>query len=217
MGQSLWLPTAAWKWTRRPLPISTSGWWSVGWLQRYECGKPANLAVCLSSPAYPLLACSFPHTLGPEQSDSKQVNQQRHLLFLTRSLEPELSSQLHLLGWLWGTEDSGCLWSTSWDRSRHFFKIKFVCLFQRWRKTVGKMATADLIFPTGILEALLLPSSHRTLHFCIRTLSIAQNTDVMITRELRGRFLHTSAGEIPTRREARLVSVACVEPLAVKP
>lgn len=171
--------------------------------------------MCLSSPAYPLLAYSFPHTLGPEQSDSKQVNQQRHLLLSTRSLEPELSSQLHLLGWLWGTEDSGCLWSTSWDRSRHFFKIKFV--FVPEVETVGEMATADLIFPTGILEALFLPSSHRTLHFCIRTLSIAQNTDVMITHELRGRFPHTSAGEIPTRREARLVSVACVEPLAVKP
>lgn len=180
MGPSLWLPTAALKWTRRPLPISMSGWWSVGWLQRYECGKPANLAVCLSSPAYPLLACSFTNTLGPEQCDSKQVNQQMHLLS-ARSLEPELSSQLSLLGWLWGIEDSGCLWSTSWDRSRHFFTIKFMCLFHRWRKIVGEMATADPIFPKGILVALLLPSSYRTLHFCIRTLSIAQNTDVMVT------------------------------------
>lgn len=180
-GQSLWLPTAVWKWTRPPLPISTSGWWSVGWLQRYDCGKPANLAVCLSPPAYLLLACSFPHPLGPEQSDSKQVNQQRHLLLSTRSLEAELSSQLRPLWWLWGTEDSGCLWSTSWDRSRHFFTIKFVCLFHRWRKIAGEMATADLSVPAGVLVALLLPSSYWTLHFCIRTLSLARNTDVTVT------------------------------------
>lgn len=45
-----------------------------------------------------LSACSFPHPLGPEQSGSKQVNQQRHLLLSTHSLEAELSSQLRPLG-----------------------------------------------------------------------------------------------------------------------